>query len=122
VWTIQQELPGTLSTVLKETLRPELLATLGDMLPQNDKELQYMYSEIAAIKQHLYELTSPQVMQQHIQPSLRRVNRRIGQKALPVFGQSSSTYEETVESVDVKFNQMGVAATTGMCRDSLAEV
>jgi hypothetical protein len=122
VWTMQQELPGTLSTVIKETLRPELLAILGETLTQNDKRAQDVYSEISAINRQLCELNSPQSMQQHIQSSLRCVNRRIGQKAMHVSGESSSSYEETAESIDLKLNQIGVAPTTRMRRERLIEL
>ncbi|KAI1754891.1 hypothetical protein F4782DRAFT_464263 [Xylaria castorea] len=102
VWTTQQKLPDTLRATFQQTLRPELIAVLKEQLPplnlalldnyqqsrrisgdaQDSRLLELyegLYSSVEDIKQ---QISSPKIMKQRIEFSLRGDSPKTTQKVL----------------------------------------
>ncbi|CZR67508.1 uncharacterized protein PAC_17407 [Phialocephala subalpina] len=102
VWTTQQTLPDTLRTTFQETLRPELVAILREILPPlrsaeavEDRNIQGNGTEILmtkisdnyegimlAMKDMQLQISNSTIMQQTVESSLRGRNSRARQRAL----------------------------------------
>jgi hypothetical protein len=142
VWTTQQNLPESLRSTFKETLRPELISILREHLPPLKSAISEDYQEIQitshdTLDTRLSELigglslgmdeikqqiSSSKVIQQRIESCLQVDVLRTRQKILLGAQGGRLDLDEVSEVSDQSSSQTACEANAIMLRDSLPEV